>query len=199
MRKALLFVCAACPLIIALFATSCNNSTGMVAGSKSVSQDSLVKRGKYLVNVMGCQDCHSPKVMGPHGPELDTSRLLSGHPAQIPIGPVDTNSLKAWVLFSPDLTATVGPWGVSFSANLTSSASGAGSWTEERFFKAIREGKSKGMDGNRMLLPPMPWQEIAQASDEDLKAVFAYLKSTKPVDNVVPEPIAPNQLAKMSK
>ena len=41
---------------------------------------SAVERGRYLVNVIGCSDCHTPKKMGPQGPELDESRLLSGHP-----------------------------------------------------------------------------------------------------------------------
>ena len=52
-----------------------------------------------------------------------------------------------------------------------------------------REGKYKGLDGSRPLLPPMPWPNFAQMTDEDLKAVFAYLKSTKPVRNIVPTPI----------
>lgn len=86
--------------------------------------------------------------------------------------------------------------GVSFSANLTSDSTGIGGWTEEQFAKALRQGKSKGLDGNRQLLPPMPWPNYITLTDADMKAIFAYLKSTKPVKNVVPAPIPPDQLNK---
>jgi mono/diheme cytochrome c family protein len=156
------------------------------ANSESMSPDSLVKRGAYLVSIMGCNDCHTPKKMGPHGPEFDTDRTLSGHPAEMPVAKYDTGTAKNWILFNQMLTNYVGPWGISFSANLTPDSTGIGSWTEAQFFKAIREGKYKGLDNTRPLLPPMPWQEYRNASDEDLRAVFAYLKSNKPIRNVVP-------------
>jgi mono/diheme cytochrome c family protein len=156
------------------------------ANSASMSPDSLVKRGAYLVSIMGCNDCHTPKKMGPHGPEFDTDRTLSGHPAEMPVAKYDTGTAKNWILFNQMLTNYVGPWGISFSANLTPDSTGIGSWTEAQFFKAIREGKYKGLDNTRPLLPPMPWQEYRNASDEDLRAVFAYLKSNKPIRNVVP-------------
>ena len=151
----------------------------------------LVARGHYLVTIMGCNDCHSPKVMTPHGPDTDSAHMLSGHPAKLPLAAIDKKAAKDWMLFHPDLTAFVGPWGVSFAANLTSDASGIGNWTEEQFFRAIRQGKSKGLEGGRPLLPPMPWQQYRNATDDDLSAIFHYLKSTKPVENVVPAPIPP--------
>lgn len=156
------------------------------ASTAPVSHDSLVKRGAYLVSIMGCNDCHSPKKMGPQGPYPDPDRLLSGHPAEMPIAKFDTGTSKNWILFNQMLTTYVGPWGVSFSANLTPDSTGIGSWTEQQFFKAIREGKYKGLDNTRPLLPPMPWQEYRNASDDDLKAIFAFLKAGKPVRNVVP-------------
>ena len=159
------------------------------ANSASMSPDSQVKRGAYLVSIMGCNDCHTPKKMGPHGPEFDTDRPLSGHPAEMPVAKYDTGTAKNWILFNQMLTNYVGPWGTSFSANITSDSTGIGTWTEAQFFKAIREGKYLGLDNTRPLLPPMPWQEYRKASDEDLRAVFAYLKSTKPIKNVVPEAI----------
>jgi hypothetical protein len=102
-------------------------------------------------------------------------------------------------MFGQHFTAAAGPWGVSFAANLTSDESGIGNWTEEQFFKAIREGKSKGMDNTRPLLPPMPWENFKNLTDDDLRAMFAYLKSTKPVRNVVPAPIPPTELANIGK
>lgn len=152
-------------------------------------KDSLIKRGAYLVAVMGCDDCHSPKRMGAYGPELIPELRLSGFSQNASLPPVDTNQVKqGWVLFSPDLTGAVGPWGASFAGNITGDSTGIGTWTEEQFKKALREGKFKGLDNTRPLLPPMPWQNFRRLSDIDLKAVYTFLKSTKPVKNVVPAP-----------
>lgn len=184
--------------LIALSATafiSCNsgksassNNEGIAEMPAPISKESLVDRGKYLVTIMGCNDCHSPKKMGPRGPEIDSLHMLSGHPASMPVPDADPVTKKSWVLFNHSMTAAVGPWGTSFAANITSDATGIGNWTEAQFFKAIREGKYKGMDNTRPLLPPMPWQVYANASDDDLRAIFAYLKSTPPVENRVPAP-----------
>jgi hypothetical protein len=163
-----------------------DNDNVNAANAEPISSDSLVKRGAYLVSIMGCNDCHTPKKMGPQGPEFDTDRLLSGHPADMPVAKYDTMTARNWILFNQILTNYVGPWGISYSANLTPDSTGIGNWTEQQFFKAIREGKYKGLDNTRPLLPPMPWQEYRNATDEDLRAVFAYLKSNKPIRNIVP-------------
>ena len=160
------------------------------AENTTPTQEELAKRGEYLVTIMGCNDCHSPKIMGPQGPQLDPDRLLSGYPAGQPLPPMPVNN-DGWALMSMDLTAAVGPWGTSFAANLTSDATGIGNWTEEQFERALRHGLYKGLEGSRPLLPPMPWQNLVNMKPEDMKAVFAYLKSTKPVENVVPAPIPP--------
>ncbi|RYY41370.1 MAG: diheme cytochrome c-553 [Chitinophagaceae bacterium] len=180
---------------------ACNSSQQPVAhanegieyGPKvaSLSSDELVARGRYLVTIMGCNDCHSPKVMTPQGPAPDSAHLLSGHPAKMPLAAIDPKATKDWILFNQSLTAFAGPWGVSFAANITSDASGIGNWTEEQFFRAMREGKYKGMEGGRPMLPPMPWQQFKHATDEDLRAIFSYLKATPAVDNVVPAPLPP--------
>ncbi len=157
-----------------------------------LTDQQLVERGEYLVNIMGCNDCHSPKQMGPQGPEIIKERLLSGFPADRPqLKPVKTAIQQGWALISLDLTQATGPWGTSFAANLTPDASGIGNWTEDQFRKALKEGKFKGMENARTLLPPMPWQNFKDLKDEDLSAIFAYLKSIPPVQNVVPAPIPP--------
>ncbi len=153
-----------------------------------------VKHGEYLVTVMGCDDCHSPKKFGPNGPELDLERRFSGRTADAPMPKVDTATLKSWALMAHDLTAAVGPWGASFAANITSDATGIGNWSFDQFKTALRKGKYKGMENGRDLLPPMPWMQYKNLTDEDLWDVFAFLKSTKPVQNVVPAPIPPQQL-----
>lgn len=153
----------------------------------SAPSPSPIERGRYLVEAMGCEDCHSPKQMGANGPELIEDLRFSGYPANRPLGEPDPSVLKkGWVLMGADLTTAVGPWGQSFAANISSDPTGIGNWTEETFITCIRTGKSKGLASGRPMLPPMPWMSIAKLSDEDLRAIFAYLQSTKPVANVVP-------------
>ena len=82
---------------------------------------------------------------------------------------------------------------VSFAANLTpDTATGIGEWTEETFVRAIRTGKHQGQPNGREILPPMPWPAFKNLSDGDLRAIWAYLRSVKPVKNQVPFPIPPN-------
>jgi cytochrome c553 len=160
---------------------------------QTVAEDP-VKKGEYLVTLGGCNDCHSPKDMGPQGATIIKERMLSGYPSDRPIMQGDPKVLKqGWVLFVPDLTSASGPWGVSFSANLTSDQTGIGNWTEENFIRALKEGKFKGLPNSRTLLPPMPWQNFANLKDEDIRAIFAYLKSTPPVSNVVPAAVIADQ------
>jgi hypothetical protein len=64
-------------------------------------------------------------------------------------------------------------------------------WKEEQFMRALREGKFKGLSGNRSLLPPMPWQIYRIMTDDEIKAIFTYLKTTKLIKNVVPPPMPP--------
>jgi hypothetical protein len=168
---------------------ACTNTSATKETAVVISQDSLIKRGSYLVNSIGCDDCHSPKKFGPNGPELDMDNRFGGHLASVPTGKVNTSVINdGWALFAMDLTSAVGPWGQSYSANISSDETGIGNWSEEQFLRAIREGKSKGLKEGRPLLPPMPWFVYKNMSDTDLKAIFAYLKTTKPVRNVVPGP-----------
>lgn len=149
----------------------------------------LVQYGKYLVTITGCNDCHTPKKMGPKGPELIEELLLSGFQGKNAIPEFDKErTQKGFAQMSPDMTAAAGPWGISFAANLTPDETGIGSWTFEQFKTAITKGKYKGQENGRPLLPPMPWFNYTEMKDEDLRAVFAYLKSIKPVENVVPAP-----------
>jgi len=151
-----------------------------------------VHRGQYLAQFGGCHDCHTPKVMTPKGPELDKSRLLSGHPshASLPVVPEGVIGPTRWgAAATSDLTAWAGPWGISFAANLTPDATGLGGWTAQQFIQTMRTGKHVGV--GRALLPPMPWFDVAVLTDQDLKALFAYLQSLKPISNQVPQPIPP--------
>jgi len=174
--------------------SSCDNKVvDAKAAPRLVTKLDTVKRGEYLVGIMGCNDCHSTKSFGPKGPVIDSMTKLGGFLSSKPI-PEINKSAGPWVMFTPDLTATVGPWGMSFAANISSDDTGIGTWSEQQFFLAMRQGKYMGLPGSRSLLPPMPWQSFGTASDDDLRAIFAYLKSTKPVKNVVPAPIAPDKI-----
>ena len=157
-----------------------------------MSHEQHVLRGEYLVGIMGCNDCHTPKVMTDQGPVPDVHRLLSGHPSDEVLASIaDKKVLSDYALFNMGLTASVGPWGTSYAANLTPDETGLGNWTLDQFEKALREGKSKGMDNGRMLLPPMPWQNLRNLSNDDLAAIWAYLRAITPVKNVVPAPVPP--------
>ena len=148
---------------------------------------SQVERGKYIVSTSACHDCHTPVKMGPNGPEPDMSRMLSGHPESIKITQQARLGSPWMAAGSETFTAWSGPWGISYTANLTPDPSGLAAWTEDIFIKAIREGKHMGT--SRPILPPMPWPVYRNFTDEDLKAVFAYLKTIPPVRNHVPDPI----------
>jgi Cytochrome c len=191
MRKTILIL-SSIAAITATIVIACNGGpvANNNAGPKEIKDSTwFVKRGEQLVSSVGCDDCHSPKRMGPKGIEVIPELRLSGYASKNVLPEVNAAEIqKGWTLFSPDLTATAGPWGVSFAANLTSDATGIGNWTEEQFLTAIRKGKYKGLENGRDLLPPMPWFAYRNMSDEDLKSIFAYLRSTKPVENVVPAP-----------
>jgi mono/diheme cytochrome c family protein len=152
-----------------------------------------VARGKYLVVFGGCSDCHTPKALLPNGIGLDSSRLLSGHPATSVVNPPPMGLLSpdGWIAATNlHLTAWVGPWGVTYAANLTPDPTGLGSWTDSVFIRAMRTGKHMGV--GRDILPPMPWMALGALTDEDLKAIFAYLRTIKPVENVVPAAMTPS-------
>jgi mono/diheme cytochrome c family protein len=169
-------------------------SHGAPGQSKGAGKEQL-RRGEYLATFGGCSDCHTPKIMTPNGPAPDPSRLLSGHPANAAPAPIPAGVLSPnqWVaMTNGDLTAWAGPWGISFAANLTpDAATGLGSWTADQFIKTMRTGKHLGV--GRPILPPMPWFDVAVLNDQDMKALFAYLKSVKPISNPVLQPIPPKQ------
>ncbi|MDZ7289433.1 MAG: diheme cytochrome c-553 [candidate division KSB1 bacterium] len=155
-----------------------------------------VARGKYLVTIGGCHDCHTPTLPGPGGmPVPDTTRLLSGHPEDVPYPvwmPVDIQQRNTLAMAGPMLTAWAGPWGVSFAANLTpDNGTGLGAWTEAEFIQAVRTGKHHGHPNGREILPPMPWQNLRDATDEDLEAMWTYLRSIPAIKNRVPFPVPP--------
>jgi mono/diheme cytochrome c family protein len=165
-------------------------TTARAQGAPTSAQ---VKRGEYLVTIGLCHDCHTPLVKGPDGPAPDMKRALSGHPQDITIKAPATLP-EPWAgAMSPTLTAWSGPWGVSFSANLTPDVETGvlRDFTEQQFIQTLRTGRHQGQ--GREILPPMPWPLIGKMTDDDLKAVFAYLRQIPAVKNKVPDPIPPTK------
>ncbi|MFT3734645.1 MAG: c-type cytochrome [Rhodocyclaceae bacterium] len=148
-------------------------------------------RGKYLVTVAVCNDCHTPFKMGPNGPEPDMTRMLSGHPAGMPVPPAPALQEGPWIgsMFATN-TAWAGPWGVSFTANLTpDNETGLGKWTLRDFRDTLRSGRHMGK--GRPILPPMPQPMYKHFSDQDIAAIYSYLRTIPAINNRVPEPLPP--------
>jgi mono/diheme cytochrome c family protein len=201
-RTLSLLACATAALAL----SACNQPAGEPPGTNAVpgatapagaaaplTGDAQIERGRMLVIGGGCHDCHTPKKFGPAGPEFDYDRALSGHPESAKIdAPFKQDPKSPWTTHTNDhLTAWSGAWGVSFAANITGDTNtGIGIWTEKMFIDAMRTGKHMGT--SRQILPPMPWNFYGQLPDEDLKALLAYLKSTKPIANRVPVPLGPD-------
>jgi len=152
-------------------------------------------RGKYLVTIAACNDCHTPWKMTAEGPKPDMDRMLSGHPEGMVLPPAPKMPEGPWQnAFAATNTAWAGPWGVSFTANLTPDReTGLGKWTVRNFTETIRTGRHLGR--GREILPPMPIPQYRNFTDEDLAAIFTYLQSIPAVKNRVPEPRQPGALA----
>ncbi|HEV7921365.1 MAG TPA: c-type cytochrome [Thermoanaerobaculia bacterium] len=197
------YISAAVAFLLIVLASGCDErsaSANTVRPELPEATAQLLKtraeRGKYLVTIMGCNDCHTPLKMGANGPEPDMARMLSGHPAAIGKVPAPKLGEGPWIWAGVGTnTAFHGPWGTSYAANLTPERNtGLGIWDEALFIKAIRTGKHWGT--SRPIQPPMPWPFFRQATDEDLKSIFAYLRTLEPIENQVPDyepPAAPKK------
>lgn len=203
MKQSIIYIPAI--VLISIFSIQCHQSqsepnktagdTMSVAKNHYGGFSSQVEWGKHLVAMGGCGDCHTPKKMTAQGPVPDSTMFLAGHPSQIPPPQIDRREIESKGLIATnDLSVWMGPWGISYAANITPDITGIGNWSEAQFIRAIREGKWMGLEGSRQLLPPMSFvaENInAAASDDELKAIFAYLKSIRPVHNLAPAPVSP--------
>ena len=194
-----LFVAGGCAAL-AFVTSGCTRSTAgasigsSVAASEEVAASDEVALGRHLVSMGGCNDCHTPMKFDPEVgmPMPDMSRLLSGHPPGAP-DPASALSGHDMGAIGPTFTSFRVPFGVVYSFNLTPDRdTGLGGWTEDMFIKAMRTGRHMGGNG-RPILPPMPWMNLAQQSDRDLKAIFAYLRTIPAVHNDVPAPKVPDE------
>jgi len=142
-------------------------ASAILCSGAASADDSQIERGKYLVTIAGCNDCHTP---GYFLGKPDFARKLSGSDVGFVI---------------PGVGALVG-------RNLTpDKETGLGNWTEEQIISAITAGIRP--DG-RQLAPIMPWQALSHLSDDDEHAIVAYLRSLPPIKNVVPGPFGPKEV-----
>jgi len=161
-----------------------------LAGAASAADPAQVARGKYLVTIAGCNDCHTPWKVGDKGPEPDMTRMLSGHPESMALPPAPKPEGPWVVSAAATNTAWSGPWGVSYTANLTPDKdTGLGTWTQRNFTETIRTGRHMGR--GRPILPPMPIPMYKHFTDTDLEAIFSYLGTIPAIRNRVPEPLPP--------
>jgi mono/diheme cytochrome c family protein len=137
-----------------------------VSSSRAFAADPAVERGKYLVNIAGCNDCHTP---GYFLGKPDMARFLGGSEVGFEI---------------PGLGVFHGP-------NLTpDKETGLGSWTDAQIVTALQKGTTP--DG-RMLAPIMPWHAFANLTPQDAQAIVGFLRSISPVKNKVPGPFGPTE------
>ncbi len=149
---------------LAIAACAVMAAIGGIVGAASA--ETQIERGKYLVTIGGCTDCHTPgSLLG----KPDMARFLGGSEVGFAI---------------PGL-------GVFPGRNLTpDKETGLGNWTSKQIITAITTGVRP--DG-RILAPIMPWRELAHLSKSDQLALVAYLKSLKPVKNAVAGPFGPGE------
>jgi mono/diheme cytochrome c family protein len=136
---------------------------GVLAGTADAAETQL-ERGKYLVTVSGCGDCHTP---GFFFGKPDMAHMLSGG----------------------DVAFEIPGLGTFVPRNLTpDKETGLGNWSAEEIVTAITTGKRP--DG-RILAPSMPWMDFAALTKQDALAIAAYLKSLPPVSHAIPGPFGP--------
>jgi hypothetical protein len=166
----------------------------------AASEADLVKRGEQLVRLGGCHDCHTPMKLDPKlgmpVPQMD--RMLSGHPEGGP-EPQGAPGREDQAVIGPSFTSFRLPFGTVYSANLTPDAeTGLGNVSEADFIRVVRTGHRH--DSPRVLLPPMPWQNLAQQPDSELRAIYAYLRTIPAIKNRVSAPqVPPPVIAEIEK
>ena len=176
MKKFFVLAAICIALITTTYFSACNNNKSEPTATDN--QDSIKKvleKGEYIANnVALCIHCHSQaddtKFSGPLVPGTEGGGGYAFTPGH-------------------------GVPGTVFGRNITPDAeTGIGNWSLEQFKTALTKGKYKGLDDGRMLLPPMPWINYVNMKDADVKAIYSYLMSIKPVKNVVSAPIPPGEL-----
>jgi mono/diheme cytochrome c family protein len=125
-----------------------------LAFAGDAARNQQIARGKYLITIGGCNDCHTAGYPESGG-TVPESQWLTG----VPVG-------------------FQGPWGTTYASNLRLVI---GSMSEAQWVAHARKER----------LPPMPWFNLARATDQDLRAMYAYVKSLGPAGEATPAYVAP--------
>lgn len=126
----------------------------VAANAGDAHHDARVARGRYVITISGCNDCHTPGYLERGG--------------QVPEGEWLTGMAVGYQ----------GPWGTTYATNLRLVASRL---TEAQWIENAR----------RERLPPMPWFNLRAMTDDDLRAVYAYLRSLGAAGQPAPAYVAP--------
>jgi hypothetical protein len=159
-----------------------------------------LRRGAQLVTLGSCNECHTPTKLDPDLkiPTHDMTRMLSGHPegAADPQSPLVRGDQMVIGSTATSFKLSIG---IAYSANLTPDReTGIGDWDDAMFIRAARTGRHPDAHA-RAILPPMPWAALGAQSDDDLRAMLAYLKSIPAVRNQVPPPrVSPQALEELA-
>jgi len=167
--------------------------------SKSDEQEEVyrkynIERGKRLVELGGCSQCHTPKIKTPLGYKPDKDRFLSGFPQDqelpdLPYAEIVAGETEK-TFYTTDATVWVGRWGISFASNLTPDPeTGIGNWNEDEFINIFRQKRHFGQDSQ--ISSPMPLNAYSQLGFFELRSIFVYLQTIPPVSNDVPTRIPP--------
>jgi len=177
MNARILKIFSAAALSLAIAACALNSTQETIPADWE--QASYFERGNYLVNHLGdCIGCHTPRDANN---QSENSLYLSGVPAKY-----------AGVKTGPSSVAGFpGPRGARFYAkNLTPDPeTGIGKWTEDQFVKTFKSGIKP--DGIKYALTPMEWNIYGNMKEEDVRAIYRYLRTIKPISNKVPANIPP--------
>jgi len=165
--------------VLSLFGKACALKSPEEAIPADWEQVSYIERGDYLVNYLGhCVGCHTP--LGPDG-RSDMSLYLSGVPARFA-------GAKAG---PPQVAGFPGPRGSRvYAKNITPDPeTGIGRWTEDQFVQTFQTGVRP--DDLKYRVSPMEWNIYSNMKEEDVRAIYRYLRTIKAIPNNAPANIPP--------
>lgn len=132
-------------------------ATSALAQAGKPAEDPQVTRGRYLIQIAGCNDCHTPGYTQSAG-KVDEKLWLTG-----------------------DGLGWRGPWGTTYATNLRLSI---GAMTEAQWLQTARSMQPR---------PPMPWFNVRAMNDNDLKAIYRYIKVMGPAGKPAPAYVPPDK------
>ena len=129
-----------------------------LAQQKTSKSDPQIERGRYLVKVAGCNDCHTAGYPESGG-KVPESQWLMG-----------------------DKLGWRGPWGTTYAVNL------------RRYMQPLTQDQWVTVAKNMQARPPMPWFALRDMTDQDLKAIYSYVKTLQPVGDPAPAYLPPDKM-----